>query len=408
MQLNHTRTFLCQNGIMHWGDRIEVLSYEAHDVVQGAIVFGQAYVGNVLITGVTGNPYLNNFPNHRGFQFYDTYVQTILTQIHYRNYAPAIPTPQYPDEDNVMLTGLTFSDQFKPQGISATRAMSFTNCDLNLTLGHRIQDSGSSRFFNFIDWDGTMVHEPGSAFVVSSHIDWWWLSPACVKKWLVWVCPKTPGVEIGNIGLDIPTLVNNIVTYDVTSTAAAGIDIGDVYQWGFSGDLNRSTVITKNWGVTGVTGNTGWYLNLYAGSPVSFAIYPGVIPLGTFIPFAISYPVGTTFKITTNSSWSSANWSPPWQRVVTRVNSTAEVMAGDGNQYYFDNTGGWLYLKLVDAQMWQSGQTASFTRDGVTIYNVDSGYSYQIVASCTPVSATQPFCVGTPAGTPNVPPLATF
>ena len=64
-----------------------------HDVRVSAMLFGEASLVNVLVTGRTPNlrsPYLiaqNN--NKMGFQFYDTHVKTILSGVTFRNFSAA-------------------------------------------------------------------------------------------------------------------------------------------------------------------------------------------------------------------------------------------------------------------------------------------------------------------------------
>ena len=84
---------------------------------------------------------------------------------------------------------MTHSDLYKPQGISATRNISYVNVHPNMTLGHVVANTGASRYFNFVDYDGSAT---GSAVptIVGSHSDWWYISHSCRKQWGVWVCPK--------------------------------------------------------------------------------------------------------------------------------------------------------------------------------------------------------------------------
>jgi hypothetical protein len=65
--------FLCNKGINHWGNNVEVMNYEAIDVRTGAVLFGEAYLHNVLIQASTTN-IESTIPSHLGFQFYDSTV----------------------------------------------------------------------------------------------------------------------------------------------------------------------------------------------------------------------------------------------------------------------------------------------------------------------------------------------
>lgn len=76
-------------------------------------MFGESWLNNAIITGRTSNP--TYVPNSQGFQFYDTWTKTILSNIKFRNYHKD-PTASNPQEDNMCLISMTHSDQFKPQG----------------------------------------------------------------------------------------------------------------------------------------------------------------------------------------------------------------------------------------------------------------------------------------------------
>ncbi len=39
--LTNSKVFLCMVGHMSWGQRFEVVGYEAYDIVRGATLFGQ-------------------------------------------------------------------------------------------------------------------------------------------------------------------------------------------------------------------------------------------------------------------------------------------------------------------------------------------------------------------------------
>ena len=49
------QVWLAQWGISHWGQRVKVNRWEAHDCTRGANVFGKALVANAVINGRSGN-----------------------------------------------------------------------------------------------------------------------------------------------------------------------------------------------------------------------------------------------------------------------------------------------------------------------------------------------------------------
>lgn len=115
--LQHSKAFLCNMAINHWGERPQVEYLEAHDVVRSGQLFGDAWLTRSLINARTDNRI--NFPRSNGFQFYDTWSAAILTNVTFRNYGldPAFdgadPAQNY--ENNAVLLGMTHSDHFKPQ-----------------------------------------------------------------------------------------------------------------------------------------------------------------------------------------------------------------------------------------------------------------------------------------------------
>lgn len=59
--LSNTTVFLCQRGMLHWGRRVLVSGYEAHDITRGITMFGSAVVTNALINRQSGNRW-SEFP----------------------------------------------------------------------------------------------------------------------------------------------------------------------------------------------------------------------------------------------------------------------------------------------------------------------------------------------------------
>jgi len=178
---------------------------------------------------------------------------------------------------------------------------------------------------------------------------------------------KTAGIEIANLNILVP----NLIVSCTEPTQGSSIHVGNTTLWGDGIIEDRSAQITTCEGVTGVTGK-GWYLYLFNGSPTSFTIQPYLIPPGTSIFFAIRYPAGTTFTITTDYQWGTNG-----DGVVTQVNTFAEVKSGDGRKYYFDGTH--LYIKLVNHVQ---PTPVYFERDGVRIYSIQNSYSYKLTANC--------------------------
>jgi len=402
MTFNNTKVFLSNKGMNHWGNTVELTNYESHDNALSATVFGQAWVGGAIVNGKSSNP-LSGTPDHRGFQFYDTYVQSILTDVTFKNFQhdPTLDPNAVgiSESDNFVLISMTHSDKYKPQGISATKNIHFENVERSQTIGHYVADTGSSRYYNFIDFDGSFTYSPsGQPQVVGAGnpgSGWWIINDQCRYEWLLYICPKTAGAEIGNLNIFVPGLVSSDPPEPPFYTS---VHIGTVTLWGDGLNTkypNRTTIFTTMPGVTGITGlGWYWYLNLNNNTvsglaPRQFSIATALIPTGTWIMFATNYPSGTVFNVTTK--W---KWGPQGQSVLQLASNLMQVKNGKGNDYYyFDGTT--LYLKLVQQV---PAKPEYFERGGAKLYITQSDFSYYITATCNSDSSGycfSPFAVPT-------------
>eukprot|EP01113_Clastostelium_recurvatum_P002542 TRINITY_DN11072_c0_g1_i1.p1 TRINITY_DN11072_c0_g1~~TRINITY_DN11072_c0_g1_i1.p1 ORF type:complete len:1206 (-),score=225.61 TRINITY_DN11072_c0_g1_i1:105-3722(-) len=396
MRFTNTKAWLLRAGVAHWGARIEVINLETYDCVRAALLFGKSWLDNAIVTGRTLNP--TPFPlvspfsspngnSWQGFQFYDTGTQTILTDVQFRRYF-ANGNIINPHLDNRVIISMTHSDQFKPQGISATRNISFVDVPRSQVIGNRLQNTGSSRYYNFIDWDGSLVQRTYAALVATNN-SWWYLGTDCIMEpdWAVWVCKKTPAREIATLKVTIKDLIDIGVPFN-TGTPPLG---DTTYYCGNSTlfddtgiSSGRSTVITRNVGITGCT-NKGWYLYFYHGSPLFFEVWPEMLPPGLYVLLALSYPAGTTFNIKTVYDYGHNQVKLNYQ--LTAALSVSEVRSSDGTKYYFD--GQHLYLGIADKIQHALPPTpTAFERGGVTLYNQRYGFHYIITATGCTVSKT--------------------
>jgi len=227
------------------------------------------------------------------------------------------------------------------------KSINYENVTKGNEIAHRPKKTSSSRFWNIMDWDGsTSLYPfgegspvliagtdeeayPGSADIVAK--DWWRVSPDCVRRddWQTWLCPKRDGLEVSRntillqlkrslteyyvieqIGF-LYILVNGVVGYYDGSQWNEQYPpkyIGLMSQFGYPTPSDRrSTIMTNNPGVTGVTGETGWYLSMTQDgsnfvSPKRAKFMASHIPYvgvnqWTSILFSISYPTGLTFSI---------------------------------------------------------------------------------------------------------------
>lgn len=136
--------------------------------------------------------------------------------------------------------------------------------------------------------------------------------------------------------------------------------IGLISQFGYSGSNRRSMVVTTNPGVTGVTGDSGWYLSLDKGAPDAIFLNCTQVPrtpdAWTYIYFAIRYPANAVFTVTKQGGWGDA--TP--QVSLTKVTSFAELKADTTyNKYAFvvDGSEGWLVVKVQNKLFQDQAQT---------------------------------------------------
>ncbi|EFA80459.1 hypothetical protein PPL_07294 [Heterostelium album PN500] len=374
MRYTNTKVFLSNSGVNHWGERIEIVGLESHDCHRPATIFGQALLSNAIVNGQSKNP-LSMFKtdylfDRQGFQFYDTHVQTILSNIQFRNYV-MIPESSNPQRDNRVLVSMTHSDIFKPQGISATKNFSFSNVADSQIIGHyTAQDTGAARFYNFIDHDGSTTKR-GRPTIVGSHINWWNFDSTCTWSalWSVWLCDKTVNNEIANVEIYVP----DYIYYDEDRTDWSYVGTASLFGNGLANSDRRSTPFTRNPGLTGVSvlssssSNLGWYLYFNGGKTPSYMEAKYI-------------------------------WWDIYDVNVTAGNSVSQVRnSPTSDKYYFD--GKHLYLKLINVRA-SGAPEETFTRDGVTIYTIEWSVFYYITAKCTGVA--NGFCPSTPDILPSL------
>lgn len=114
--LVNNKVWLAQWGVSHWGNRVQVTGWEAHDCTRGANVFGQARLSDAVINGRSDNlnaewvphsarleatrcrlrgnrpvPLRCRYPGSladlapiAGFQWYDNSVMTILSNVTFK------------------------------------------------------------------------------------------------------------------------------------------------------------------------------------------------------------------------------------------------------------------------------------------------------------------------------------
>eukprot|EP00744_Colponema_vietnamica_P002498 GILI01003904.1.p1 GENE.GILI01003904.1~~GILI01003904.1.p1 ORF type:complete len:1313 (+),score=143.89 GILI01003904.1:457-3939(+) len=332
----------------------------------------------MIVTGNTANNALDMLDQGRqGFGFYDTWVQTSLTNVTFINFWDRFQSIYNRD---AVIVDLDHSDIYKPWYISATRNLRMENIDNRLRIGRWIRETGASRMFNIVDWDGSLVGlNQCNATIIGSDIDWWNVGDDCWynSNWPAWLCPRKPGREVVGIDMDLPGIQQQLdiqadtSTNQLTQAQRDQLYIGHISQFGSKS--SRKLIVTRNHHTaTGLSG-IGWYLYLTTGVPETIRVWPqNFATTGTFILLAISYPAGTTFDV-----WAVPRWAPYKTRFV-KVASRQAVLDGNGTMYHFD--GRHLYMKVAD--LWSKYPNA-YTRFNVSIPDVLATYvDFNITAKC--------------------------
>jgi hypothetical protein len=377
-RFTNTKTFACHLGIMFWGIKLEVSKYESHDCVKAGRLFS-SYLDQALIVATTNNTQYLASPSRKsnGFEFYDTDVKAIITNVEYRNFLPVPNAPLDPTQDNIIFTALTHSDVYKPQGIAAVKNITYTNVPYSQRVRNYYRDTGSSRYFSIYDYDGTTVGRT-TPQIIGSYPTWWAYDNTCVYRpeWKAHYCDKGSR-EVISLAPLVPGWIDYEGGGPFGSESVANVDAGVTslfYLPAGVSQVNKTCKLTRTPQVTGVS-KVGWHLWINQGAPRTMRVGLHQVPFGQWVLFATNYPAGTTFNI-------SLSWKDYSRKTnLIQATSLAQVMAGSGTYYYFQAPH--LYIKMVDP--WQTGGASEYWESqGARLYNVFAwrGF-YNINATCT-------------------------
>jgi hypothetical protein len=403
MEFTNTLTAHTFRGIAHWGDQVEVRHFECHDSVKGLTLFGEALAYDVIINARTENSQLVDLelPARTGFQYYDTWVKTLLVEITFENFNAAL--------GDMIIFGMTHSDTWKPQGINAARSIHFINCSRETRFQINNVATGSSWMYNIIDYDGSSVDwkEP---VIIGSHPSWWNYDDRCVKDidWDLWICPKK-NFSIASLEIIMPNITRND---------------SEVERWeshrhmGYMSLLQRGPKktrlpLTKNPQTTGIT-NSIWYMELFGGSPRHIEIDTIQIPMNHFLVLAIPYTAKTSFRVAAYQKW----WwtaNGPRTLIIPQAHSISELLqpeqlkdkkdyicpdswnppsttyqdnicqtGGIGPLWYFN--GSILFIRMVDLTnyipAYQNTPDFKYAREGAELNTIDLLFRWYIDANC--------------------------
>ncbi|KAJ3262303.1 Fibrocystin-L [Boothiomyces macroporosus] len=442
MRFTNTKAFLANRGIMHWGNRQELIRYEAHDCGKAANMFGQVWVNQMLAICRTQNvlPLYNSCPTgktqwwncasrdlsywngYTGFEWYDVGQTHILTNTTFRNcttnWNGCIPQTGMNGIQYCMGTAwnfLTHSDQFVPEQMQATGNINYQLCDPTKLwrFGQTAHISVSGRMQNWKDTDGTASMQASPQKIGSAWANKWWLLDPneCYQtstEMNMWVCKSTTSsgqnITSGSLILEVSRLDQatvgntqcgngNFISCPTIAYATHILRNDNLTASGLAVEVN-----SKITGPIDPRLGGGWYIRYLKGAPTNITISNIQLEPNVTHILALPYPAGTQFNIVYNA----ASWCRPWTRlIVCQTNFTQTFSYQDfismgssyGAVYFFDTNINVLYLSVVqqlDNQLGTNGafdryqdlSTKRFTRDGITLPIVTWSSFIQIQATC--------------------------
>ena len=330
------------------------------------MVFGNGAIHNALINMKSYNPALSTAPNIQleyysnvmGFQFYDTWVQTILSNIIFRHVsnvtyvgvkswdpaAPVIPEP-------CALRYMDHSDKYTPQGINSVKNLKFEHVRYDRRVCIRRcgatceqipwdgKNNGyntmSSKIYSLLDFDGSLLGT-NTPTILGSNRDWWTTDDAsCTFNTAnnVWTCPFAfaPWGVVGakNVPQRITVFFNiqvnglifdwniqcNTTKFPTCDDQYLPYTVARVGHFKRNVDEGSITLGPSLGGIAGLS-SQGWYWRAKAvdfgidGAPSSFSSTIQQMARGAFVVVAIAYPPNTQFTVSVNF-WGSANYVIP-------------------------------------------------------------------------------------------------
>ncbi|KAJ3325116.1 Fibrocystin-L [Boothiomyces sp. JEL0866] len=446
MRFTNTKAFLANRGIMHWGNRQELIRYEAHDCGKAANMFGQVWVNQMLAICRTRNvlPMYNDCPTgknqwwncagrdtsywseYTGFEWYDVGQTHILTNTTFRNcttnWNGCIPQTGMNGTQSCLGTAWTFlthSDQFVPEQMQATANINYQLCDPAKLWRFRqtAHVTVSGRLQNWKDTDGTASIKSGPQKMGSAWANkWWMLNPnECTgtsTQMNMWVCPSTSsdGTNITSGSLILE--VSQMDQQTIGNTQCGNGNFISCPPVAYATHLLRNENLTSsglkvevNAKITGPIDprlGGGWYVRYLNGAPTNITINNIQLEPNVTHILAFPYPTGTQFNI----KYNAAGWCRPWTRLTVCQSNFTQTFSyqdfltlghGYGAAYFFDTNINVLYVSVVqqiDGQLGTNGtfnrnQDLSpyrFTRDGITLPLVTGNSFIQIQANCPGIS----------------------
>ena len=456
MRMSNIKLFASRGtGMLHWGQRVEITSFEVHDVGLSLSFLGKGYVHHGLVrcrTGSTLQFQCNNCNEQevlaqgmsgRGFEWYDTGQAHILTNITFRRCGVDVNDGSNGCGDGQRGCGklssvwsfLTFSDEHVPESMQATAGIKYDECGLRFRFSNFLTDHGgqmsngmqssvSERLQNWLDKDGSAS---GSGFPTilgsASAGQWWRLDESCRLRGPLKSCPTNDRRHIGSIHLSFSGTER--IGSQFGEACANGVPnvpcvpVGVVKHWGamYSADVANALPLTMNPEITGALDGFGWHAKFFEGqTPARLTIGRQQVSHDAVLLLSIAYPTNTSIRTVYATA---PAWCLPWENenrkcteTFTEVNSIAAVRASAGNVYHFSDS--ILILRVVQppgdrtgSPLWQVEPDAikPFERDGIRITGINWNVVVHIEVNCKRSAHNDDMCAGEAVS--NEPPACT-
>jgi len=243
----------------------------------------------------------------------------MLSHVIFRNFDASEVDDEVEDR---VISYMTHSDQFLPQGINSVRGIVFQNC-LN-TAKLAIPNCGSicgapletmsARMASVYDFDGSLS-QTGIPSILGSHINWWDISDSTcdfIDDYFVWRCDYNQHRKVAYLTVFVTGIYEGcddnsplMASGDSCSGQNTPYTVGYMSQFG----VDKKILLSPWAGVAGQA-NIGWYWRAPWGAPSSFRIGEQVqIPRGHFILVAVRYPPTATFTVNLVSAWWSVDYA---------------------------------------------------------------------------------------------------
>eukprot|EP00475_Leptophrys_vorax_P012438 TRINITY_DN1888_c0_g1_i1.p1 TRINITY_DN1888_c0_g1~~TRINITY_DN1888_c0_g1_i1.p1 ORF type:complete len:1154 (-),score=257.11 TRINITY_DN1888_c0_g1_i1:36-3497(-) len=416
-------------GMQHWGNRAEIIRFEAHDCGLSMNVFGQVWVDNMLIncrsdqyaniTRFNGCPTVNGdwwkcsnrdytyFTSFGGFQWYDVGQTHIVTNSVFRNCNNMQKCLSYPCGDSAPWTLLTHSDQFVPDQMQVTKNVTYQNVNSTYLWKFTTKTTDSTKITvsgklqNWRDLDGSVDGSRRGRTQMGSiwSGNWWKMNSNCTVQSQMWVCPMKDLDFAASIYLNWNATWQSQIGNTVCMNGGGAYpcpNIANVTRFGGT-EGTDSLLVGVNAKITGpVTYESGgWFIRFPNGTPSTLVIDQVQVYPQDVLLIALPYPAGTVFNITAGT----ASWCGTWNNNVCNANfsavgSVAAVVNGSGNVYFYDSAKYLLYMRIVqqtdssigDSKVWKQmnlTQLTPFVRGGVTLIGRSGAGNYKITIAAS-------------------------